>query len=279
MVSYKSNSCDPAVLKQRVITAVALGAGVLSCILFLPGYWLALVFALVTLLAAWEWASLIALPSTPLKVIYVLVVAVMLVAAWVYSEHAQTVLLIAVLWWAASVILVAVYEPSWLHTSWLWGLLGLSGFVVLVPAWLGLVHLHEQRPALLIFLLVLVSVADISAYFVGKRFGKTKLAPNLSPGKSREGFGGALLACFVLALFGMYALGLDKTVWVYFVCLCLVCVLLVAVGDLYESLLKRRAGAKDSGTILPGHGGLLDRIDGLTAAAPCFMFGVYWLHG
>lgn len=266
-------------LKQRVITAVALGAGVLSCILFLPGYWLALVFALVTLLAAWEWASLIALPSTPLKVIYVLVVAVMLVAAWVYSEHAQTVLLIAVLWWAASVILVAVYEPSWLHTSWLWGLLGLSGFVVLVPAWLGLVHLHEQHPALLIFLLVLVSVADISAYFVGKRFGKTKLAPNLSPGKSREGFGGALLACFVLALFGMYALGLDKTVWVYFVCLCLVCVLLVAVGDLYESLLKRRAGAKDSGTILPGHGGLLDRIDGLTAAAPCFMFGVYWLHG
>ena len=279
MVLYKSSLCDLAVLRQRVITAVALGAGILSCILFLPGHWLALIFALVTLLAAWEWAGLIELPGNLFKAVYVIAVAVLLFAAWVYEEHARTVFLIAVFWWVACVILVAVYESSWLHAGWLWGLLGLSGFVVLVPTWLGLVHLHGQGPGLLIYLMALVSVADSAAYFAGHRFGKTKLAPELSPGKTREGLWGALLACLVFAIIGVYALGLDKAVWVYFVCLSLICVLLAAVGDLYESLLKRRAGAKDSGTILPGHGGVLDRIDGLTAAAPSFMFGVYWFHG
>lgn len=262
-----------------MITAIALGAGILAGILLLPNPWLALVFAMVSLLAAWEWARLIALPNTLWRVMYVLAVAVLLAAAWAYPEHARTVFLVAVLWWAASVILLAAYEPGWLHTRWLWGLLGLSGFVVLVPTWLAVVVLHAQRPGLLIFLVVLVSMSDVFAYFAGRRYGKNKLAPSLSPGKTREGLWGALLGTLPLVLIGMYVLGLDKAAWVYFMGLSLVCVPLSVIGDLYESLLKRRAGAKDSGTILPGHGGVLDRIDSLTAAAPCFMFGVYWLHG
>lgn len=266
-------------LRQRVITAIPLGAGILACVLFLPNPWLALVFALVSLLAAWEWARLIALPDTLWRALYVLAVAVLLAGAWVYPEHARTVFLIAVLWWSASVILLAAYEPGWLHSRWLWGLLGLSGFVVLVPTWLGVVHLHAQRPGLLIFLMVLVSMADVFAYLAGRRYGKNKLAPSLSPGKTREGLWGALLGSLPLVLLGMYMLDLDRAAWFYFMCLSLLCVLLSVIGDLYESLLKRRAGAKDSGTILPGHGGVLDRIDSLTAAAPCFMFGVYWLHG
>lgn len=266
-------------LRQRVITAIPLGAGVLACVLLLPTPWLALAFAMVSLLAAREWARLIDLPATPWRVLYVLAVAAGLAGAWVYPEHARTVFLAAVLWWTACVVLLAAYEPGWLHARWLRGLLGLSGFVVLVPTWLGVVHLHAQRPGLLIFLLVLVSMADVFAYLAGRRYGKNKLAPSLSPGKTREGLWGALLGSLPLVLAGMYVLGLDRAVWVYFLCLSLVCVLLSVIGDLYESLLKRRAGAKDSGTILPGHGGVLDRIDSLTAAAPCFMFGVYWLHG
>ena len=265
-------------LKQRIITAVVLGAGIFSSALLLPNHWLAFIFALVTLVAAWEWAGLISLPGSPWKIMYVVSVALMLVVAWTRPEYADTVFLVAALWWAGVVIMLAAYESSWLHTGWLQWLLGLSGFVVLVPAWLSLVFLHKHHPALLIFLLALVCVSDISAYFAGKRFGKSKLAPSLSPGKSREGLWSALAASLMFAIPGMYVLGLDKAVWAYFICLCLMTVLIALVGDLYESLLKRRAGVKDSGTILPGHGGVLDRVDSLTAAAPGFMFGVYWIY-
>lgn len=268
-------------LKQRVITALVLTAGIFACVLLLPTPWLAFVFALVTLLAAWEWADLISLPGMAWKIMYVVLVAVQLVAvwAWVRPEYAHAVFLVAVLWWAGVVVMLAAYEPGWLTTAWLQWLLGLSGFVVLAPAWLSLALLHEHHPAMLVFLLVLVGVSDIAAYFAGRRFGKRKLAPSLSPGKSREGLWSALLASLVLTVPGMYLLGLDKALWIYFVFLSLLTVLVAVVGDLYESLLKRRAGVKDSGTILPGHGGVLDRIDSLTAAAPGFMFGIYWVYG
>ena len=268
-------------LRQRIITALFLGAGIFSVILFLPNQWLAAVFAVVTLLAAREWANLISLPGQLWKITYVALLAVMLIVVWTWvrPDHAHTVFLIAVLWWAGAVIMLAAYEPGWLHTGWLQWILGLSGFVVLVPTWLSLVILHKQYPALLVFLLVLVGASDTSAYFAGKRFGKNKLAPSLSPGKTREGLWSALIISLVLAVPGMYALGLDKAVWIYFLCLSLVTVLAALIGDLFESLLKRRAGVKDSGTILPGHGGILDRIDSLTAAAPGFMLGVYWIYG
>ena len=133
--------------------------------------------------------------------------------------------------------MLAMYDTKWLQAEWLKHVLVASGFIVLVPAWLALTVLHKQGPKLLMFLLALVWIADIAAYFVGKRFGKNKLAPNLSPGKS----------------------------------------LISVVGDLYESLLKRSAGVKDSGRILPGHGGVLDRIDSLTAAAPGFVLGMLWV--
>jgi len=175
------------------------------------------------------------------------------------------------------VILLSVYESNWLQTAWLQRMLGFSGFVVLVPSWLALTSIHRQGPIMLMFLLVLVWITDIAAYFVGKRFGKTKLAPKLSPGKSREGLWGALMASILLAIVGVRLFDLDMNVWVYFGCLCLLTALISVVGDLYESLLKRRAGVKDSGRILPGHGGILDRIDSLTAAAPGFVLGLYWL--
>ena len=137
--------------------------------------------------------------------------------------------------------------------------------------------LHERNPIMLMFLLALIWVADIAAYFIGKRFGKNKLVPELSPGKSHEGLWAALAASLTLAILGAYLFELDKKVWIYFGCLCLLTALISVVGDLYESLLKRKAGVKDSGRILPGHGGILDRIDSLTAAAPGFVLGLYWM--
>ena len=130
---------------------------------------------MVSLLAAWEWARLVDLPGTLWRAMYVLVVAVLLAAAWGYPEHARTVFLIAVLWWGASVVLLAAFEPGWLHSRWLWGLLGLSGFVVLVPTWLAVVHLHAQRPGLLVFLVVLVSMSDVFAYFAAGGMARTSL--------------------------------------------------------------------------------------------------------
>ena len=268
-------------LRQRIITAIILGAAIVLAVFKLPNHILALIFALITLLGAWEWASLIAPNSLARKIIYVACIGALLFVTWLYAgpQHSRTILLIAGLWWALVVIFLALFETSWLQEKWLQYLLEFSGFIVLVPAWLALTFLHqqEQGPAMLMYLFSLVWIADIAAYFVGKKFGKTKLAPELSPGKSREGLWGALVASVVIAIIGVYLFELNKNVWFYFGCLCLLTALISVVGDLYESLLKRKAGVKDSGRILPGHGGVLDRIDSLTAAAPGFVLGLYWV--
>ncbi len=269
-------------LKQRVVTAIIFGAIIVVSIFKMPNSWLAILFAAITLLGAWEWASLIAPQNLTRKLLYVVFMAALILVTWMLAKpyHIKITLLIAGLWWALVVIFLTVFDSNWLQAAWLQNLLEVSGFIVLVPAWLALVELHQQDhmgPMKLMFLLVLVWVADISAYFVGKRFGKTKLAPELSPGKSREGLWGALTASIIIAVLGIYLFKLDTKIWFYFGCLCLLTALISVVGDLYESLLKRHAGVKDSGTILPGHGGVLDRIDSLTAAAPGFVLGLYWV--
>lgn len=269
-------------LEQRIIVAVILGALIILAVFSLPNNLLTFIFALVVLLSAWEWAGLSGLSGIGWKVVYIAFVSALLVATRVFAEphHVRAILLIAALWWAGVVVMLAMYETHWLQKDWLQRLLRYSGFIVLVPTWLALDYLHkipQKGPDVLMFLLALVWVVDITAYFAGKRFGKKKLAVQLSPGKSREGLWAALLASLVFVIAGIYLLELDKTRWFYFGCLCLLTALISVVGDLYESLLKRNAGVKDSGKILPGHGGMLDRIDSLTAAAPGFALGLYWM--
>lgn len=266
-------------LKQRIITAIVLGTIIVWAIFELPNHLLALVFAVITILGAWEWASLTGASHKSWKIIYVVFTSALILVTWELAgpHHVRTILLVAGLWWASVVILLALYDTNWLQSRWLQLVLKFSGFIVLVPAWLALTSLHSLDPRMLMYLLTLIWVADIAAYFVGKRFGKNKLAPNLSPGKSREGLWGALVASMTLSIIGVYLFELDKKVWIYFGCLCLLTALISVVGDLYESLLKRKAGVKDSGKILPGHGGVLDRIDSLTAAAPGFVLGLYWV--
>ncbi|MFW5453013.1 phosphatidate cytidylyltransferase [Thioalkalivibrio sulfidiphilus] len=181
--------------------------------------------------------------------------------------------LAGVVWWAVVLVLLAIYQPGG-HRYPL--LTGLAGLLTLVPAGLALVMLHEVSPLWLVFLVFLTSSADSAAYFTGKRFGRNKLAPHISPGKTREGLLGALVATALLGLAGAWWFQVHPGLWFYFVALCLVTALLSVAGDLFESLVKREAGVKDSGTLLPGHGGVLDRIDSLTAAAPVFLLGLVW---
>lgn len=266
-------------LKQRIITAVILGSLVVFAIFKLPNLYITVFFSIITLIGAWEWAALIGAKTFVKKILYVALIAVLILSLWFYAspELENIILLVASLWWAAIFCLLSLYKSAWLQSSRLQKLLEYSGVIVLVPAWLALIKLHSVGPEMLMFFLALIWVADIAAYFSGKRFGKNKLAPELSPGKSREGVLGALLASVVIAVIGIRLLSIEDRIWPYFIILCVLTAIISVVGDLYESLLKRKAGAKDSGTILPGHGGVLDRIDSITAAAPGYVLGLYWL--
>jgi phosphatidate cytidylyltransferase len=266
-------------LMQRIITAVILGSLMVLAIFKLPNSLVTVIFAGIALIGAWEWSTLVGAKTNLKKLIYVVLIGVIILVIWFFvkPEQEKLILLIASLWWMGVAFLLVLYKSDWLQSIRLQKLLEYSGIIVLVPAWLALKMLHQQSPAMLMFLLALIWVADISAYFVGKRFGKKKLAPELSPGKSREGMYGALIATVLMAYIGVHLFAIDKQIWIYFIGLCVFIASISVVGDLYESLLKRKAGAKDSGAILPGHGGVLDRIDSLTAAAPGYVLSLSWL--
>jgi phosphatidate cytidylyltransferase len=175
-------------------------------------------------------------------------------------------LYVATVWWIAALGWVLLWPGVVGFSS-----AAIAGFVVLVPAWLALSKLHTYKPQLMLFLLLLVVAADVGAYFAGRRFGRVKLAPRVSPGKTWEGVGGGILGATIIAIIGV--VWLDMPFWP-FVGLCVLVVFASIVGDLTESLSKRHAGLKDSGTLLPGHGGVLDRVDSITAAAPVFLLGL-----
>ena len=266
-------------LKQRIITGAILAPVIVVVLLVFQTAWLAVLFGLVALIGAWEWASLVS-ASVVVKAAYVSLCALLMAGGWYWLEQDQLRLLMlaASCYWVLVLFLLTIYHSSWLGQPALRTFLWHSGYIVIVTGWLALVYLHKQLPTLLLFLFILIWVADSAAYFSGKKFGRTKLAETLSPGKTREGLWGALLATFLLALLGVWQFDLKLGAGVYFVILCLLTALISVVGDLFESLLKRNAGVKDSGFLIPGHGGVLDRIDSLMAASPGFILGLYWLH-
>lgn len=268
-------------LKLRVISALILAPTVVASILFLPSSWFALFLAIIALIAAWEWATMVAKTAIE-RISYVLVCAGLITLAWFMLEDAQVRLLMFAgsVYWVFILLLLSFYQASWLGNYILASFLNYSGYFVIVVGWIAMLSVHDQQPYMLLFLFSLIWVADIVAYFSGKKFGRNKLSAELSPGKTREGVFGAIVGTFIFALLGIYfwqeelALGLA----IYFVLLCVFSALISVVGDLFESLLKRNAGMKDSGSIIPGHGGVLDRIDSLLAASPGFMLGLYWLN-
>lgn len=267
-------------LKQRVITALILAAIFLAALFGLPAGYFSFFIGAVVLIGAWEWANLSGLPAIWQRFAYSIVVLALLVGASLYlgfegeasprlnSEAIRDLLIVGCGWWALALLLVQGYPSSAI----LWGhklLRLLMGLLVLIPTWVALVYVRQQADGawLVLLLMLIVALADSGGYFAGRRFGKHKLAPAVSPGKTWEGFAGGLLANCVLAVI------LSQTLDVSLLLMLVLIVptsLISVLGDLLESMVKRHAGVKDSGSILPGHGGILDRVDGVTAGAPVF---------
>ena len=260
--------------KKRVVTASVLML-VFLVILFFAGAELFIGFAsLVFVVGAWEWSSLCGFSSKRWRIAYLAVLAMLGWAAMHLSDGAsstyylKSILGVACLWWCLALLSMRGFPAR----DFFWRPMAVRatiGVFVLIPSWLSVLFLRQyaQGEWMVLLVLLIVAAADVGAYFAGRRFGRLKLAPGISPGKSWEGVaGGVLLALAVstgfVAMFDIQKWSLGFAVVVLFM------VLMSVVGDLLESIMKRVHGVKDSGSILPGHGGVLDRIDGLVAALP-----------
>lgn len=271
-------------LWQRVLTALVLVPLVVAGILLLDSAVLAAILAAAILIGGREMARLAGLRSVVPQLVYIGVLAVALWLAWQYvrGELLFAAQWILSAWWIMMTLALLARRRDLAVVEGSRPAILLLGGIVLISAWASIVNLHMRPasgPVLVLFLFVLIWVADSGAYFAGRAFGKTKLSPFVSPGKTWAGAGGAVLGAVlagaVLALSGWAgALALLATVALS------VLVTLVSIGgDLWESRLKREAGVKDSGNLLPGHGGMLDRIDSLLAAAPVFALGIGLIGG
>ena len=271
----------PASLLSRWLTAAVLIPPLVLAVVYLETMAFGLVLGAVVCLAAWEWSHLAGLERPSQRIAYLAFIAMCMFGCYQYLTLAIAlpVLLFAALWWLfalGAVILVQCRDKNIFTCR---PLKMVAGLFVLLPPWLSLILIHESsafsvHPVL--FLFVLIWTADAGAYFVGRRWGKAKLADKVSPGKTWVGVGGALASAASIGL--LYALLRPMQLFEFsiFLFLCLVTILASVLGDLLESMIKRSANLKDSGALLPGHGGVLDRIDSLTAAAPVFLIGL-WL--
>lgn len=263
-------------LKTRVLTSMVLMAGFLSAVFLLPAIYWAFFMLIFISIAFWEWAGMAAFNKS-LRIIYVASIAIFGTVVTLADDMSMPTLQPQVMFYS---ILLAVFFWLILTPAWLIArfeirqplMLALIGLVILFPTWLALVSMRDISPWLLLMVMGAVWIADSAAYFTGKRFGKRKLAPKISPGKTWEGVFGAWLAVSIYGL--ILCILMSLTYWVIVGLLGIT--VLSIMGDLLESLIKRQAGVKDSGTLLPGHGGVLDRIDGLTSSLPLVMFFIYF---
>lgn len=270
-------------LRDRLLTAAVLVPLFVWAILALPIEGLAILFGVLTIAGGWEWGNLMGIKQRLLKWLYMLLIALLIAACWFGTQQQldlDWVYYVAAAWWGLALLMVTRYPA--MHQWWSGSLLlkGLFGIVILVPTWLALIAMSSKSAsgsAVVLLLLVIIWGADSGAYFAGRRFGKRKLAPRVSPGKSWEGVAGALLTVLVIAWLGGSILEIATDSMWKFVLLALVVTMISILGDLTESMFKRQANVKDSGKLLPGHGGVLDRIDSITAAAPTFWLGMMLL--
>lgn len=278
-------------LKQRILTAVILAPAAIAAIFYLPLQQFAGLLLAIMCIGAWEWGPLMGFINKSRRLLFVLTNILLIGAIWYYLPPDQVwlddknlqpaviyLLWLSVAWWTLSAVLTFLYPRCSKFWSSHRSVRGIFGWLTLVPTWLAFVVIRGSEypldtyhgAQLLMFLFLMVWGADIGAYFVGKAIGKRKLMPNVSPGKTIEGFlGGVAFACILVSTAG-YIMNWH---WQQFTVILLVTAGITTVsvlGDLNESMFKRQAGIKDSGNILPGHGGILDRIDSLTATAPIF---------
>lgn len=283
--------------KQRVLTAILLAPLALLAVFFLPLPGFAAFVSIAFLVGAWEWSGFCGLANRSARWIYVALTAVLFAVLYTLLPEQLTgelnnnlllssLLLCGIGWWIAAVLLVLSFPASqawWAKRDWMKALMG---WLTLIPAWAAILFIRGLDYDVSAFtgawficlLLAIVWAADIGGYIVGKPFGKHKLLPKVSPGKTLEGLlGGILFVSLVITAVAAYFKWPEQTpVW-YAAALLLT--ILSVFGDLTESMFKRVAGVKDSGTFLPGHGGILDRIDSLLATAPLFALIIAWYGG
>ena len=264
-------------LKQRVLTAVVLVAILLGVMLGLPPLATVCLITVLVLIGAWEWAAFIGKGSLAARAAFTSVIAAaLIVSLHFYSLSAQFVrvtMIVAMVWWMVAFLWVC-FAPARVNPI----AAGVAGLFALVPCWLALVYVTwtTQSTRWVLFTLALVWAADTGAFFAGRWLGRVPLAPRVSPKKTWEGVLGGILASAVVAwLAAIYVFAVDVGP---FVLLCTAVAALSIVGDLTESMLKRAVGLKDSGNVFPGHGGMLDRIDSVTAAAPALVFALIALQ-
>ncbi len=265
------------VLRQRILTALVMAPLALLGLFGLSGAPFALFTGAVLLVGAWEWANLAGFMRQAPRLAFVGFCAAAMVLLWGTGlVHQSWPLWLGMLGWLANLYWVVRYPHH--NTQWQGRTTRLAmGLWVLLPCWVGFVQLRSDGAEWLLFVLLLVWVADIGAYFAGRAFGRRKLAVRVSPGKSWEGVYGGMLAVVLLAWGFAQWQGLAAADTLRLMALALPVVLISVLGDLFESMLKRQRGLKDSSHLLPGHGGVLDRIDSLTAAIPLFVLLRPWL--
>lgn len=265
-------------MKQRVITALLLAPAVLAGILFLPTGVLMAFVAAALLSGLWEWTRLIGLEKPVLRALVLLAHAAILawLARYGWSALFPWVALVGTLWWLAA--LAWLRQPALGKAATPANRIAklLIGTLLIVPTWCAFALLHADGAVWALYGLLLVWAADTFAFFAGRRFGGRKLAPSISPGKTWAGFWGGLFGVLVLALAMAPLLGVSLANLPALIAASLITGLASVLGDLFESLIKRQAGVKDSGTLLPGHGGVLDRIDSLLAALPVLAILKAW---
>ena len=275
-------------LKQRIITAIILALIFITATVFLSSFSYSLFVTIVVLAASWEWCAFIGLAKQVAKVSYLATLGSMIIALYFFlgivpeslvinSYRAGIILGLGILFWVLTFFMLKGYPSNsdrWNNKS----KIALMGLMALIPTWVGVVQIKYLNPQgfLLLGMVVVVAAADIGAYFVGKRIGKNRLAPSLSPNKTWEGVMGGFAACLLVGilliwLLHSYLITLSNGQILILVLLSLVVMLFDVIGDLLESMLKRNRDLKDSGKILPGHGGILDRVDGLLAVTPIFV--------
>ena len=270
-------------LKHRIITALILAPLALAGIFGteVQGfYWFV---GVIVAIAAWEWARISGYEAQSLRVSYAVYVAIWLI--FVRYIPAAPILYIGLAWWVIAIILVMRYPG----TSRFWRQRSVKlaiGLLVLIPFWKAMLTLREAEMLVdqnlgvnlvILYALLVIWAADTGAYFAGRAFGKAKLAPAVSPGKSWAGAWGGLACTIALAVFAALYLNLNA---IELIVITIITGILSIFGDLTESMFKREAGIKDSSSLLPGHGGVLDRIDSLTAAIPvltALLYSAQWI--
>ncbi len=266
-------------LYQRILTAIPLAAFVFWIIFFQSNAVFFYFLLFVVLVSGYEWAKLSGVNNIPLRMLFAFVVTAVTWAIPLYlADYILWLIYVSVLWWFSISYYLKMAKPKAANSKLKPDKL-LIAFVVLPAAVFAMqkTHAMNQGADWLFYALALVWVADTGAYFAGKKFGKNKLAPNISPGKTKEGLLGAVIITSLYTLVASYYFELDTGRSALLVLLSVILTFVSASGDLYFSFLKREAGLKDSGNILPGHGGILDRIDSVLAAMPVFAVGYNWL--